>query len=86
MTPRFSGSTFLKSVPKWVSGQTNVQFMPTLEESVFDRNAGTLITHTRNASWIHTLNMTEKCFYRKIVSIPLNKMQINKKHGIIKIL
>nr|CAD2172040.1 unnamed protein product [Meloidogyne enterolobii] len=30
------GAGFLKSVPRWISRQTHVAFMPTLEESIFD--------------------------------------------------
>ncbi|CAK5075353.1 unnamed protein product [Meloidogyne enterolobii] len=60
------GAGFLKSVPRWISRQTHVAFMPTLEESIFDVNEGTLITHTRNVSWTNTLDMTETCTYKKL--------------------
>nr|CAD2130297.1 unnamed protein product [Meloidogyne enterolobii] len=60
------GAGFLKSVPHWISRQTHVAFMPTLEESIFDVNEGTLITHTRNVSWTNTLDMTETCTYKKL--------------------
>jgi len=61
------GSGFLQKVPRWMSRLTKVQFMPTLEESVFDRKSGTLITKTRNVSWTRTLSMVEDCVYKKIV-------------------
>ena len=63
----FKGAGFLKSVPHWISRQTHVAFMPTLGESIFDVNEGTLITHTRNVFWTNTLDMTETCIYKKLV-------------------
>ncbi|KAI1728448.1 PRELI-like family domain-containing protein [Ditylenchus destructor] len=58
-----SAATFLKSVPKWISRISDRRYMPTLEESVYDRNTKTLTTYTRNISWNNTLSMDERCVY-----------------------
>lgn len=63
----FLGASFLKTVPKWLAKYVAMQFMPTLEESIYNRNSKSLITYTRNISWKKVLYMNEHCFYKPIV-------------------
>uniref|UniRef100_A0A915E3T0 PRELI/MSF1 domain-containing protein n=1 Tax=Ditylenchus dipsaci TaxID=166011 RepID=A0A915E3T0_9BILA len=61
-------ASFLKSVPSWMSRLTSVQYMPTIEESVFDKKNMTLKTYTRNICWKNILNMDERCIYQSLES------------------
>ncbi|KAI3409750.1 hypothetical protein GPALN_006129 [Globodera pallida] len=62
------GSGFINKLPKWISGQTNIQFMPTLEESIFCRRTHKLVSYTRNIAGKHLVNMSERCTYRELPS------------------
>ncbi|KAI6228619.1 PRELI domain-containing protein 1, mitochondrial [Aphelenchoides fujianensis] len=56
-------ATFLNSIPKWMSRLASVQYVPTIEESIFDRRKNTLVSYTRNIAWRTTLKLDEKCTY-----------------------
>ncbi|KHN88858.1 PRELI domain-containing protein 1, mitochondrial [Toxocara canis] len=58
------GATFMKSAPRWMARLTNIQIVPTLEESVYDRSTRTLTTYTRNISWTSLFHMHERCVYK----------------------
>ncbi|VDK53645.1 unnamed protein product [Anisakis simplex] len=58
------GATFMKSVPRWMSKLANIQVVPTLEESIYDRETRTLTTYTRNISCISMVNVHERCVYK----------------------
>ncbi|TMS34259.1 hypothetical protein L596_001887 [Steinernema carpocapsae] len=60
------GASFLKSAPSWMSRLINIQVIPTIEESIFNRVSGTLTTYTRNVSCRELFHMEEKCFYKSI--------------------
>jgi hypothetical protein len=69
------GASFLKSVPNWMSRLNTIQIVPTLEESIYDRNSGTLVTYTRNISHTEMFNMDEKSVYRDVDS---NKTSLSR--------
>ena len=48
-----------------------IQTVPTLEESLYDRKTNTLVTYTRNVSFVDLFHMDEKSFYREAVSYRL---------------
>jgi len=58
------GSSIMRRVPRWLSRMTDVQTMPVLEESIYDRRTRTLTTYTRNVSHGELLQMHERCIYR----------------------
>ncbi|KAL3117223.1 hypothetical protein niasHT_007626 [Heterodera trifolii] len=60
------GSSFLSKLPKWISGQTKMQFMPTLEESIYCRRTHKLVTYTRNIAGKHLLNINERSDFREL--------------------
>uniref|UniRef100_A0A7E4W0M2 PRELI/MSF1 domain-containing protein n=1 Tax=Panagrellus redivivus TaxID=6233 RepID=A0A7E4W0M2_PANRE len=64
------GASFLKSVPSWMSRLTSIRTVPTLEESIYDRKTETLVTYTRNVSFVDLFAMDEKSVYKRVESTP----------------
>ncbi|MFH4974700.1 hypothetical protein AB6A40_001409 [Gnathostoma spinigerum] len=69
------GATFLKAAPKWMKNLTNVQVVPTIEESIYDRKKKTLVTYTRNISWTSVFHMDERCVYKPAEALRLQQDQ-----------
>uniref|UniRef100_A0AC35TSJ8 PRELI/MSF1 domain-containing protein n=1 Tax=Rhabditophanes sp. KR3021 TaxID=114890 RepID=A0AC35TSJ8_9BILA len=58
------GSSFLKKIPSWMSTLNKIQFMPVLEESVFDPRDNSLVTYTRNVAHRKNFQIDERCIYK----------------------
>ncbi|CAA91373.1 PRELI/MSF1 domain-containing protein [Caenorhabditis elegans] len=58
------GSSILKRVPRWISRMTDIQVVPVIEESVYDKVSKKLVTYTRNVSHISLFQLHERCIYK----------------------
>jgi len=56
-------------LPKWGQIFVHARHVAIVEESVLDRDSQVLVTYTRNVGYLSTMNVVEKCTYKRDWSV-----------------